>query len=79
MRQAIPTLSPERHAGRKAKEGVGVNIHPEFKKAFEMAGKVEAYGWDNESLLSVFLSNLPKPETPYEQATMYRKLVGMEP
>lgn len=28
--------------------------------------------------LETYLSKLPKPQSPYEQAILYRKLVGME-
>lgn len=37
--------------------------------------------WNDKSvrgIIDTYLSALPKPETPYDQAILYRKLVGME-
>lgn len=34
--------------------------------------------YDARQFLDAFISNLPKPDAPYDQAIMYRKLVGME-
>ena len=55
---------------------------PIDKKALEFA-------WENipdadgeishlEAAITTYLSHLPKPDAPYEQAILYRKLVGME-